>query len=107
MTAPARPRIAISRPAAGEAGRTGDWRAKRPVLDPAKCLTAKRGDVTCQICWALCPDACITRGAPPRVDLEYCKGCGICAQECPAGAIEMEPEQAHGVCAVDADGAAR
>jgi pyruvate ferredoxin oxidoreductase delta subunit len=55
----------------------------------------------------LCPDACITRGAPPRVDLEYCKGCGICAQECPAGAIEMEPEQAHGVCAVDADGAAR
>jgi Pyruvate/2-oxoacid:ferredoxin oxidoreductase delta subunit len=22
-----------------------------------------------------------------------CKGCGLCAAECPCGAIEMEPEQ--------------
>jgi Pyruvate/2-oxoacid:ferredoxin oxidoreductase delta subunit len=25
-------------------------------------------------------------------DLDYCKGCGICAEECPCGAIAMEPE---------------
>jgi glyceraldehyde 3-phosphate dehydrogenase len=27
------------------------------------------------------------------IDLDYCKGCGICAQECPSGAIQMEPEE--------------
>jgi Pyruvate/2-oxoacid:ferredoxin oxidoreductase delta subunit len=26
------------------------------------------------------------------IDLDYCKGCGICVSECPCGAIEMEPE---------------
>ena len=26
------------------------------------------------------------------IDLDYCKGCGICAAECPCGAIEMVPE---------------
>jgi Pyruvate/2-oxoacid:ferredoxin oxidoreductase delta subunit len=26
------------------------------------------------------------------VDLDYCKGCGVCAQEYPCGAIEMQPE---------------
>jgi Pyruvate/2-oxoacid:ferredoxin oxidoreductase delta subunit len=24
---------------------------------------------------------------------DFCKGCGICAQECPCGAIDMIPEQ--------------
>ena len=28
-----------------------------------------------------------------RINLDYCKGCGICAAECPCGAIEMVPEQ--------------
>ena len=26
-------------------------------------------------------------------DLDYCKGCGLCAAECPCGAIVMEPEE--------------
>jgi len=26
------------------------------------------------------------------VDVDYCKGCGLCAQECPCGAVAMEPE---------------
>ena len=25
-------------------------------------------------------------------NLDHCKGCGICASECPCGAIVMEPE---------------
>ncbi|MEU4524694.1 4Fe-4S binding protein [Amycolatopsis sp. NPDC024027] len=27
------------------------------------------------------------------MDLDYCKGCGICVAECPSGAIEMVPEE--------------
>ena len=33
-----------------------------------------------------------TRRAAYAIDLDYCKGCGICVAECPAGAIEMVPE---------------
>ena len=28
-----------------------------------------------------------------QIDLDYCKGCGICAAECPCGAIDMVPER--------------
>jgi pyruvate ferredoxin oxidoreductase delta subunit len=35
---------------------------------------------------------------PPAIELEYCKGCGICAEECPASAIVMVPEREHGTC---------
>ena len=27
------------------------------------------------------------------IDLDFCKGCGLCAAECPCGAIEMDPEE--------------
>ena len=33
---------------------------------------------------------------PTPIDLDYCKGCGLCAQECPCGAIEMRPETVVG-----------
>ncbi|MDO8964923.1 MAG: 4Fe-4S binding protein [Coriobacteriia bacterium] len=94
--------ISMSRPSVGEAGNTGDWRNARPVMDPALCLAVKQDKVTCQICWAYCPDACIARGVGPVIDLTYCKGCGICAEECPAGAIAMVPESEHGSCELDA-----
>jgi pyruvate ferredoxin oxidoreductase delta subunit len=92
--------IATGKPARGEAGKTGDWRSKRPVMNREACLAVKRGEVTCQLCWAYCPDACIERGVGPEIDLEYCKGCGICAEVCPASAIEMVPEAEHGICAI-------
>ena len=41
--------ISMSRPSVGEAGRTGDWRNSRPVMDAVKCLAVKQGKVTCQI----------------------------------------------------------
>jgi len=49
----------------------------------------------CDNCYGVCPDNAVIklgRGERYAFDLDYCKGCGICAQECPCGAIEMEPE---------------
>ena len=49
----------------------------------------------CDNCYGICPDnAVIKLGAGKRFqfNLDYCKGCGICAKECPCGAIDMIPE---------------
>lgn len=66
---------------------TGTWRALRPVLDPSKCIK-------CLICWVYCPDLAIERLEDDSVKINYyyCKGCGICAEECPTKAIQMVEE---------------
>jgi len=50
----------------------------------------------CDNCYGMCPDnAVIKRGPGQRFafNYDYCKGCGVCAAECPCGAIEMVPEE--------------
>jgi 2-oxoacid:acceptor oxidoreductase delta subunit (pyruvate/2-ketoisovalerate family) len=50
----------------------------------------------CDNCYGMCPDnAVIKRGPGQRFEFnyDYCKGCGVCAAECPCGAIEMVPEE--------------
>ena len=64
----------------------------RPVLNKNVCIPCKRNAEACFICWLFCPDVVITRTIPPTIDLEYCKGCGICAEECPTKAITMVDE---------------
>ena len=46
----------------------------------------------CEVCTLICPDLCITRNHETghiQIDLDYCKGCGLCAHFCPKGALEM------------------
>ena len=38
------------------------------------------------------PEGVVKRSIPVEIDLDYCKGCGICAEECPGKAIEMVEE---------------
>jgi pyruvate ferredoxin oxidoreductase delta subunit len=65
---------------------TGDWRTFRPVIDKEKCTK-------CLICWIYCPDSSIRwDGKEVKINYDYCKGCGICAKECPVDAIEMIKE---------------
>jgi len=67
---------------------TGTWRTIRPVLNQDKCIR-------CYMCWKFCPDMSMTvekEGDYPSVDLDHCKGCGICSNECPRGAIKMVRE---------------
>lgn len=50
----------------------------------------------CDNCYGVCPDNAVTKLGPgKRFDFkyDYCKGCGMCAQECPCGAIAMVPEE--------------
>ena len=51
----------------------------------------------CDNCFGVCPDNAVRKLADPdepyRIDIDYCKGCGLCAAECPCGAIEMVPEE--------------
>jgi pyruvate ferredoxin oxidoreductase delta subunit len=44
------------------------------------------------MCWLFCPEIVISRTIPPAINLEYSKGCGICAEECPTKAITMMDE---------------
>jgi len=78
-----------SSPAIGEAGKTGEWRSLTPVIDHDKCIPAKQKKQSCFLCWLYCPDATIKKTIPIQINLEYCKGCGICMQVCPAKAITM------------------
>jgi pyruvate ferredoxin oxidoreductase delta subunit len=68
--------------------KTGDWRSKYPHYIPEKCTH----DL---LCWLYCPDSAITvkDGKIEDFLLDYCKGCGICAEICPQSAIEMKEEE--------------
>lgn len=45
----------------------------------------------CDNCYSYCPDNAIIKHEDGSLEFnyEYCKGCGICASECPCGAIKM------------------
>jgi len=56
--------------------------------------------IMCDNCLNFCPDVAISRknGSGPvsypfyEINYDYCKGCGICAEECPRDAISLEEE---------------
>ena len=50
----------------------------------------------CENCYTFCPDSSVWRRDPHEtfeIDYEFCKGCGICAHECPSRYIEMIREE--------------
>ncbi|MFO1131105.1 MAG: NAD(P)-binding protein [Hyphomicrobiales bacterium] len=49
----------------------------------------------CDNCYGVCPDNAVIKLGPGKrfsINYDYCKGCGLCAAECPCGAIDMVPE---------------
>lgn len=102
---------AVVEPGTSLVNETGSWRETRPVIHHEPCTG-------CGICVTYCPDMAVKRvdglteavGHVPgdrrpvpqsakhvgeqqvAVDYRYCKGCGICAEECPIDVIDMVPE---------------
>jgi 2-oxoacid:acceptor oxidoreductase delta subunit (pyruvate/2-ketoisovalerate family) len=75
----------------GEAAQphTGAWRTGvKPSADLAAC-------VNCLLCWLHCPDSAVllTGTAFAGFDYDFCKGCEICEEVCPVGAIAMVAEE--------------
>jgi pyruvate ferredoxin oxidoreductase delta subunit len=73
-------------PAGHLVDKNAGWRTFRPVIDKETC-------VNCLVCYLICPDGVIFK-SEDKVDIDYdfCKGCGVCANECKVGAIKMEKE---------------
>jgi 2-oxoacid:acceptor oxidoreductase delta subunit (pyruvate/2-ketoisovalerate family) len=49
----------------------------------------------CDNCYGVCPDNAVIKLGPGlkfQFNYDYCKGCGVCVEECPCGAIEMVAE---------------
>ena len=65
------------------------------VFEARRCLSCGNC-FECDNCFGVCPDNAVIKLGPSQryeIDYDFCKGCGICAQECPCGAIDMVPER--------------
>ncbi|MEO0093630.1 MAG: NAD(P)-binding protein [candidate division WOR-3 bacterium] len=50
----------------------------------------------CDNCFVFCPDLAVMKSdGKYEFDYDFCKGCGVCASECPRNAITMEEEEAR------------
>jgi len=90
----------VAPPGESVRNKTGTWRTQRPVFKNTACIG-------CKACEIACPEGCVfedtahthtlegkDREVPNRVfDPDYCKGCGICANECPVDDIDMVMEE--------------
>lgn len=64
------------------------------LLEARRCLSCGNC-FECDTCYGVCPDNAIIKLGPGQryeVNYDYCKGCGVCAEECPCGAIDMVKE---------------
>jgi NADPH-dependent glutamate synthase beta subunit-like oxidoreductase len=75
---------------------TGGLDESTAVFEARRCMSCGNC-FGCDNCYGVCPDNAViklgTGAYEYQVDYDYCKGCGICASECPCGAIQMQPEE--------------
>jgi len=90
----------VAPPGGSVVNKTGAWRSMLPVFKHQACIA-------CRACEFVCPEGCVFEdpGAKHHVeklkrdladrdfDPDYCKGCGMCAAECPVNDIDMIMEE--------------
>ncbi|MDH4088008.1 MAG: NAD(P)-binding protein, partial [Nitrospira sp.] len=88
------PVLALARRRASFEEMIGGLDPDTALLEARRCLSCGNC-FECDNCYAVCPDnAVIKLGTGNRFEInyDYCKGCGLCAEECPCGAIDMVKE---------------
>jgi len=73
----------------------GGLTEENALFEARRCLSCGNC-FECDNCFGVCPDNAVIKLGPSlryEFDYDFCKGCGICAQECPCGAIDMVPER--------------
>jgi len=90
-----RPMLDLMRRQSGFAEVVGNLNEENAKFEARRCLSCGNC-FECDNCYGICPDNAITKLGPGKrfeFKYDYCKGCGMCAAECPCGAIRMEPEE--------------
>lgn len=72
--------VIVDKPGSTIKNKTGSWRVFKPILNKKKCIK-------CNTCILFCPEGCIDENH--EINYDYCKGCGICEEECPVNAIKL------------------
>ncbi|RJS71960.1 MAG: 4Fe-4S dicluster domain-containing protein [Candidatus Syntrophoarchaeum sp. WYZ-LMO15] len=79
---------AIADPGTSIVNKTGGWRSEKPLIDHSLCIR-------CFNCILYCPESAAKYSEKEGIyfDYDFCKGCGICANECSGRAIYMVMEE--------------
>ena len=89
-----RPVLDVVRRSSGFAEIVGNLDEETAVFEARRCMSCGNC-FDCDNCYGVCPDNSVIKLGPGKrfaFNYDYCKGCGICAAECPCGAIKMVPE---------------
>jgi NADPH-dependent glutamate synthase beta subunit-like oxidoreductase len=73
----------------------GGLDAATALFEARRCLSCGNC-FECDNCFGVCPDNAIVKLGPGKrfeINYDFCKGCAMCAAECPCGAIVMVPEE--------------
>jgi 2-oxoacid:acceptor oxidoreductase delta subunit (pyruvate/2-ketoisovalerate family) len=90
-----RPRLEVARRASTFDEVVGGLDESTALFEARRCLSCGNC-FQCDNCFGVCPDNAVMKVDEAhgyRFDYDFCKGCGLCVQECPCGAIEMVPEE--------------
>ncbi len=90
------PELELARRASGFDEVVGGLDESNALFEARRCLSCGNC-FSCDNCYGVCPDNAVIKLGEPgeryEIDLDFCKGCGLCVAECPCGAIEMVPEE--------------
>ncbi len=89
-----RPMLDVVRRKTGFAEIVGDLDEDSAAFEARRCMSCGNC-FECDNCYGVCPDNAITKLGPGKrfeFKYDYCKGCAMCATECPCGAIKIVPE---------------
>ncbi len=90
-----RPQLDIARRTSSFDEVQGGLSSANALFEARRCLSCGNC-FECDNCYGVCPDNAVIKLGPGKrfqFNYDYCKGCGICAAECPCGAIDMVLEE--------------